>query len=364
MESGSIQLPYGFVRDKSSGGELHFDLHQDFKKELVFEKQPYVAHLENPAINDVVKGGKVDSLVLQKFLLAADLLKDSIQENLDMILTDGGFNNASIRQALDTKFPSVMKKPNPIEVMFKDKSKFDVQNPVVGSLITQVVDNKKKKEKEILRALDQVSSIKDLDIEKRFRELKNFNEGCNNDYDDDNNTGQSPGGNLPPLQYPSSSSRRDEPSLPPTLPISPAPPLNATQRFLLSPQKVAEAMGQELTATRQQKITLANKIKKIFPNSRRIMDMIEAEPSSSFSEDFADETDVQLTIKELNNDELPFELKFFWGDEKDKNLLIETAKQHVRVLNDSNEVFLNYLYSKYGSRVLNRNKMKIHIESG
>ena len=70
--------------------------------------------------------------------------------------------------------------------------------------ITQVVDNKKK-EKEILRALDQAPSIKDLDIEKRFCELKNFNEGRNNDDDDDdddddNNTGQSPG-NLPPLQY-------------------------------------------------------------------------------------------------------------------------------------------------------------------
>ena len=103
------------------------------------------------------------------------------------------------------KFPSVMKKPNPIEVMFKDKSKFDVQNPVVGSLITQVVDNKKT-EKEFLRALDQAPSIKDLDIEKRFRELENFIEGRSNDDDDDddddNNTGQSPGGNLPPLQYP------------------------------------------------------------------------------------------------------------------------------------------------------------------
>ena len=43
---------------------------------------------------------------------------------------------------------------------------------------------------------------------------------------------------------------------------------------------------------------------------------------------------------------------------------IETAKQHVGVLNDSNEVLLNYLSSKYGSRVLKRNKMKIHIESG
>ena len=96
MESGSIQLPYCFVRDKNPGGELHFDLHQNFKKEL-FEKQPYVAHLENPAINDVVKSGKVDSLALQKSLMATDLLQDSIQENLDMIVTDGGFNNASIR---------------------------------------------------------------------------------------------------------------------------------------------------------------------------------------------------------------------------------------------------------------------------
>ena len=138
-----------------------------------------------------------------------------------------------------------MKKPNPIEVMFKDKSKFDVQNPVVGSLIMQVVDNKKK-EKEILRVLDQAPLIKDLDIEKRFRELKNFNEGHNNEDDDDdndNNTGQSPGGNLPLLQYPSSSSRRHKPSLPPTPPISPAVSLNATQRFLLCQQKVAEVIG-------------------------------------------------------------------------------------------------------------------------
>ena len=140
MESGSIQLHYGFIRDKNPGGELHFDLHQDFKKELLFKKQLYVAHLVNPAINDVVKDGKVDSLALHKFLLAADLLQDSIQENLNMIVTDGSFNDASIRRALNTKFPSVMKKPNLIEVMFKNKSKF-------GSLITQLLITKKKKKR-------------------------------------------------------------------------------------------------------------------------------------------------------------------------------------------------------------------------
>ena len=57
-------------------------------------------------------------------------------------------------------------------------------------------------------------------------------------------------------------------------------------------------------------------------------------------------------------------LNFFGGDEEDKNLLIETAKQHIRVLNDTNEVFLNYLSSKYSSQVLKKNKIKTHIESG
>ena len=52
------------------------------------------------------------------------------------------------------------------------------------------------------------------------------------------------------------------------------------QRFLLRPQKVAEAIGQELTATRPQKITHSDKIKERFPNSRRIIDTIEEEPSS------------------------------------------------------------------------------------
>ena len=103
----------------------------------------------------------------------------------------------------------------------------------------QIVDNKKK-EKEILRALDQAPSIKDLDIEKRFRDLKNFSECRNNDDDDDddnNKMGESPGGNLSPLQHLSSSSSREESSLPTTLSISPATPLNATQRFLLCLQK-------------------------------------------------------------------------------------------------------------------------------
>ena len=60
-----------------------------------------------------------------------------------MIVTDGDFNNASIRRVLDTKYPSAMKKPNPTDFVLKDKAKFDVQNPVIGSLFEQIRKNKK-----------------------------------------------------------------------------------------------------------------------------------------------------------------------------------------------------------------------------
>ena len=65
------------------------------------------------------------------------LLKDSIQKRLDIILTDGKFNNGGSRRALDTKHPTIMKKSNPIYVVFKDKAKFDILNPVIDKLLSQ-----------------------------------------------------------------------------------------------------------------------------------------------------------------------------------------------------------------------------------
>ena len=73
------------------------------------------------------------------------VLKDSIQNSLDMIVTDGKFNNAGIRKALDTKYPTIMKRPNPIDVLFRDKAKFDTQNPVISKLLSQMQTDKNDK---------------------------------------------------------------------------------------------------------------------------------------------------------------------------------------------------------------------------
>ena len=144
MKSGSIQLPFGFIPDQKTENDLQFNLPLNYKKNLLFDKLPFVTKLDNPAIENVVNGNEADDLSVQKFFLATDLLPDSVQESLNMVVTDGDFNNASIRRVLDTKYPSVMKKPNPIDFVLKDKTQFDVQNPVIGPLFEQIRKKKKK----------------------------------------------------------------------------------------------------------------------------------------------------------------------------------------------------------------------------
>ena len=104
-----------------------------------------------------------------------------------------------IRRELDTKYPSVMKKSNPIDAVFKNKAKFDVQNPVVGSLIAQVQENKAK-EKVYLKQLDQAPEVVDIDIGRRPQDLSEFNEGRVNDRNnnDDNNDNEDGPPGIPP----------------------------------------------------------------------------------------------------------------------------------------------------------------------
>ena len=203
MAGGSIQLPFGYVLDDNEKGDLQFNLPLNFRKDILFDKLPYIAHLDNPAIDNVVKGGKVDDLALQKYLLATGLMQDTIQENLNMIVTDGGFNDASICRALDTKYSSVMKKPNPIDAVFKDKAKFDVQNPIVGSLIAQLQENKAR-ERAYMKQLSQVPSITDINISDRLKELRDFNDGnINDDRNNNKNDNDDDGPDVPPTPTPS-----------------------------------------------------------------------------------------------------------------------------------------------------------------
>ena len=92
-----------------------------------------------------------------------------------------------------------MKKSNPIDAVFKNKAKFDVQNPVVGSLIAQVQENKAK-EKVYLKQLGQAPEVVDIDIGRQPQDLSEFNEERVNDRNnnDDNNDDEDGPPGIPP----------------------------------------------------------------------------------------------------------------------------------------------------------------------
>ena len=291
--------------------------------------------------------------------MATDLLEDAIQDNLDMIVTDREFNDADVRRALDTKFPSVMNKPTATNFMFRDKAKFDIQNPVLGSIYNQLLTNKQKE-----KAVGKAPSIKDLDIQKRLDDISKFNLGIkddNNDDDDDDNNGND-----------TSRNNRRLLSFPFTLPQTPST-LSETQRFLLGNddgnERAAEAIALDKASTPKTKqITFSDTIKKIFPKTRESVNKkttLESisEDENEFDDD-DDDSDISSVVGGLKDGNLPVDLEFFCRGEKNKQKLVENATKNIDILNDSNKKFISYLTSKYGDFVLAKNKIKIHLESG
>ena len=65
----------------------------------------------------------------------------------------------------------------------------------------------------------------------------------------------------------------------------------------------------------------------------------------------------------MNDGKLPDQLTYFSSEEREENLLKTHACKNVGILNKGNEAFLKYLASKYGRDILQKNKLKIHLES-
>ena len=107
MEGKHIQLPYGVLSDDDPKNLLHFNLFPNYKRDILFEQFPYLSHVKNLTLNKIIKNGIFNDVKVQKYLLATGLLQDSIQQSLDMVVTDVFFNNAAVRRELDQNYPTL-----------------------------------------------------------------------------------------------------------------------------------------------------------------------------------------------------------------------------------------------------------------
>ena len=388
--NGYIKLPFGFVSSQKDKEKIQFDLPLNYKKDVLFQKVPYFAEVNNSAIDDVISGKRKDDLAIQKFLLSKGVLEDAILDNLDMIVTDRKFNNAGIRRKLDLKYPSIVKKPTASNFLFRDIKQFDVQNPVIGGLYNQL----KIRTSDQLKLLKQAPNIKDLKIRNNLDRLSKFNlERGGLDDDDDND-------DIPGLPR----SRRGEP------PPPPPPPQDdddddddddggdnkdkvdggdvKIQKFLLDKgnERIAEGLAQTSDGqVKTAKIAFSKEITKTFPKIKKRMREEELDEFGEADRDeFKDEGDLDFIereeqkeirkflksnkddfpLKQKVNETLDIDLDFFAGGDRNSRKLMVNAVAHVGELDRQNRVFLEYLSSNFGARLLEKNKLKIHLESG
>ena len=66
-----------------------------------------------------------------------------MQDDINMYVTRDRLNNASFRQKLHAIAKNIFRRQNPVELVFKDTSTFNAQNPIIGSLLKKLDIGKK-----------------------------------------------------------------------------------------------------------------------------------------------------------------------------------------------------------------------------
>lgn len=61
-----------------------------------------------------------------------------MQTDINHYVTRDRINDASFRQKLDPISKNIIRRQNPLELVFEDMSTFDSENPIVGSLLKQI----------------------------------------------------------------------------------------------------------------------------------------------------------------------------------------------------------------------------------
>ena len=130
-----IQLPYGYVKNNK---QIQFNLPKGYEEEQYIKDVPYITN-QDPAAKNCLLNLIRNREDLKKWLLATGPFGNEIQDDLNAIVGfDENFNNAIVRHSLDLKDQAIFRNPNPINVTFHDMKKFDLVNPVIGKLATQV----------------------------------------------------------------------------------------------------------------------------------------------------------------------------------------------------------------------------------
>ena len=98
---------------------------------------------------------------VQKYILATSDFAKSIQTDINHYVTRDRINDASFRQRLDPISKNILRRENPLELVFEGISTFDAENPIVGCLLREIDI---KKSSQIVILLNRCLAIQEKNL--------------------------------------------------------------------------------------------------------------------------------------------------------------------------------------------------------
>ena len=102
----------------------------------------YLANLTDPILQNRVENLLKNREDLQRYLLAIEDLNKTIEDSLQLAVTHGKLNDeAAVRHVSgrnDPNYNFFKKNYNPLDVVYKEQAKFDIQNPIIDSLLKEI----------------------------------------------------------------------------------------------------------------------------------------------------------------------------------------------------------------------------------
>ena len=365
------QLPDELRRDIP---KLQLNIASDEKGKDSVKHLPYLAQLEDPIFQNKVEDLINNDEDLQSYLFATEDLNRSLEDSLQLLVGHGKINDATkVRHEFERNNANLkffQQNENPLDVLFKEKSKFDVQNPIIGSLLEEIKKGKIT-DKDRIEAVKKAPDIKDLDVEDRFNELFERKKTGPTDYiitpknnsdDDDDDDDDNDGGlNYPkiPTYLPASPIRRRPPS--PQLPERRPRPGDSddewkderTRQEYFFPFSMADGGPWRVL---RRKINLDQNLKDVFGEGEGVLNEpppTEASaPTFEVNNDFADQ---------LDRGEIPEEILFYRGGEGASQLQRHMINNGLEI---GNESFVEFLATEECQETLARDGISIHVPTG
>ena len=130
--------------------QVQLNLPKDQKVKDLFTHLPYIANLKDPILQNRVEDLLKNREDLQNYLLATEFLGTTIEDSLELAVSHGKLNEGTkvrhLSELNDPKYKYFRQNNNPLDVVYREKAKFDVQNPIIGDLLKEINKSKLSEE--------------------------------------------------------------------------------------------------------------------------------------------------------------------------------------------------------------------------